>query len=756
MGGRTLAYEQSLGGLTGITGAALLSFGIGLAVVALVVLGLVASMRGAGPKTSVVMPWFASAGVLVIGALVGNLSAPLLGGTYREPVVLTAAAGVSLQLDPVSMSFVSQDQGQAECRSQPDGRTMVSLSALDLGRLGPGTVRAGLTLPDGSNPAPAIEIFIDGGSLPDGAAPVSWSGTASVANLGADQRSGQLTFLDLRLATLSGKPAADPSATGAVIGWPLSLSGGLRWTCGPWPAPPGSAEPPPPSTAAGATGPPATPQATPAAAASPASPAPPVAVRGRDWEWRDVWYQDPQGQSPSLTGVLFTGAGFTAWGPNASGGSAMVASTSDLSGWGSVGSVGQFAGVRIIGLAWAPAGIVALGSDKAGAVHAWVSADGRSWKAGPARTGIDGTVRAIASSAGGIYYATGTAKGGCDVAIWFSYDGLTWKPSQTLSGARGACSTGGVSNAPAITLVRDGGAGLVAYGTVPGVGSAFWTSPNKVTWTFHPQPSLGGHVAGLAATRFGYIAVGTTTAGGAMVWLSQDGETWTRTPDQASFAGGALDDVLALDDGSFVAVGSDAGHAFAAWTSTDGLIWVRAPEPLSLSGPLGDADPAMAWGLASDGHASTNPSELLVAVAGGSRAMVSPPTTPGLRTGSLTIELSGLVNLPKETVAGTCADIGDGSGGTEVHILLPDLARPNPAEVSILVGPDGSVTGVSVTTDKLEASLGQGAPIDPLMLATVAASSTASGAATFGNLVNTLAPGVSGRLSGSVAWRCSR
>jgi len=485
-------------------------------------------------------------------------------------------------------------------------------------------------------------------------------------------------------------------------------------------------------------------------------PSRPSAVRGRDWEWRNVWFEDPQGQMPALSGVLFTGEGFTAWGPNAAGGSAIETSASNLSSWGQSGNATQFGGIRLIGLAWAPAGIVALGSDKTGRVHAWVSADGLTWKPGPAKTGIDGTVHAIVSSAGGLYYAAGTAKGGCDVAVWFSYDGLAWKPSQTLSGARGACPTGGASAGSTITLVRDGGAGLVAYGTVPGIGSAFWTSADKVHWTFHPQPTLGGHVAGLAATRSGYIAVGTADNGGATAWMSPDGVNWTRAPDEANFAGAAMSDVLALDDGSLVAVGSDANHAFVAWTSSDGMVWARAPEPLSsTSGLPGPGNRAVQWRLASDGHASTNPSELLVAVEGGSRAMVSPPITLGLRTGSLTIGLSGSVDLPTETVAATCADSEDGTGGTHIHAILADLAKPNPADVSLAVASDGRVTGFGLDMDNLLASWGNGLPLDPSTLTITPGSTPKGGGATFRNLPNELAPTASPLLAGSVTWECS-
>ena len=509
-----------------------------------------------------------------------------------------------------------------------------------------------------------------------------------------------------------------------------------------------------PSPIPSATG--ASPSASPVPSASP-QPTTPVALRGRDWEWRDVWFEDPLGQMPSLTGVIFTGAGFTAWGPDSVGGSAMVTSTSDLASWGQTGDPQQFAGVRIIGLAWAPAGLVALGADQKGGVHAWISTDGTTWKAGPAPSGIDGTVEAVISSSGGLYYAAGTAKGGCDVAIWVSADGLTWQPSGPLSGARGTCSSGGASDGPKITRLRDGGAGMVAYGTIPGIGGAFWTAADDVHWTFHAQPSLGGHLSGLAATSSGYIAVGTIGTGGGIVWRSSDGITWSQGPDQASFAGVALADVLALDDGSLVVVGSDAEHAFLAWTSSDGQRWSQAPAALdSTSSPLGRPDHPIGWVLASDGHAAAgHPSELLIAVGGGtSRAMVSPPTTSGLRAGSLTISLSGLVDLPTETVVGACADRGDGNGGADVRVILADLAQPNPADVSLTVTPNGGVAGFSLSTDNLMVAFGQGAPDAASTLALVPGSTLQSGSATLQGLVDTLAPGDS-RLNATVAWSCA-
>jgi hypothetical protein len=475
------------------------------------------------------------------------------------------------------------------------------------------------------------------------------------------------------------------------------------------------------------------------------------------WEWRDAWFEDPAGREPSLTGVIFTGAGFTAWGPNSVGGSAIVASSSTLAGWSGVGAPGQFDGIRIIAMTWAPVGIVALGTDATGATRAWRSTDGVTWKAGPGRTGIDGTVRALVTSGGGILFAAGTAKSGCDVAIWFSYDGFAWKPSEPLTGARGSCTSGPTQVSPAITLLGDGAAGLVASGSVPGIGNATWTSALRVHWRFHPEASLVGHIGGLTETSSGYVAVGDTGGGNAAVWLSPDGVTWTPASDQAALHHATMTDVRSVDDGSLVAVGTDPDNAFVTWTPTDGLTWARGPAALSLSGsPLSRPGHPVTWVLASDGHASTNPSELLIAVAGGSRAMVSPPITRGLRAATLTIALSGRVDLSTQTVDATCSDHGDGAGGTDIAAQLTNLAGPNPAQVSLVITSDGRVASFSITADNLQASVDAAtAPIDAGTFTVAPGSTPGHGSATFRGLIDALSPGGSEPLSGSLAWACA-
>ena len=503
------------------------------------------------------------------------------------------------------------------------------------------------------------------------------------------------------------------------------------------PASPGVSPSPSTAPVATATGPTPTPAATPIPSIAPAA-----ADRGVDWEVRNIIFENPLGREPALTGVIFTGSGFIAWGPNAIGGSAAIASNADTSSW---GDAGQFDGARIAGMAWAPAGIVALGTDRTGVVHAWRSVDGTTWHAGPARTGIDGVVNAVISVSGA-YYAAGTAASGCDVAVWISFDGLSWQSSDALPGARGACTTGGTANRPTITLLRDGPAGIVAYGTVPGTGSAVWVSSDRVHWTFHPQPAIAGHIAGLAGTRDGYAAVGSTGTGSAALWLSPDGATWTPAPDQASLHGADLTDVRTLDDGSLSAVGGDATSAFVAWTSPDGLAWVRSPAPIDpAGGQPGPPDHPVPWALASDGHASTNPSELLVAVGGSSGAMVSPPTTPDLRAGTLTVSLSGLIDLPVTTGPAACSAAEDGTSSTAISTAL----------VYLVVTTDGRITDFRVHSEKVSTGVGQGLPIPPSTFTIAAGSTPQHGSTDFRGLRNDLAPLETRLLAGSVAWTCA-
>ncbi len=232
--GRAIAYWDSVGELSAITGAVLSVVTI-VAVVGLALIGLIATKLRHGHVSRAIVTILAAAGLLAVGAVGGGATASALGGTYRTPIVLTSPAETHVSLAATSMSFTAHDQGPAECRSEPDGRSVASLASLDLGQLGSGTLRAEFIVaaapPD---PAPVAQLFIDGGSLPEGSDQVFWTGPVVLTRMNADRTSGQLTFSGLVLSTGTGKPAPEPTALIPAIAWPPTLSGSLSWTCWPW------------------------------------------------------------------------------------------------------------------------------------------------------------------------------------------------------------------------------------------------------------------------------------------------------------------------------------------------------------------------------------------------------------------------------------------------------------------------------------------------------------------------------------------
>ncbi len=233
LAGRAAAAQSHEGGLSGIFAMVDLAVGGGAVVIALLIVGLTAfafrGRRGSGAITTV----FLAAGVIVVGAFAGTVTAPLTGGLPRPPIVLRADARVHVDLDRPPLSFAPSYDGVAECRSEPDTRTVSDLSGLDLGELGPGTVRVGVAFGAGNDTS--IQLFIDGGDLPDGSPTVTWTGPGTASATRGDFSSGQVAFTRLPLSFGRGKPAESAPAK-AGVAWPATLSGTLTWTCGTWAA----------------------------------------------------------------------------------------------------------------------------------------------------------------------------------------------------------------------------------------------------------------------------------------------------------------------------------------------------------------------------------------------------------------------------------------------------------------------------------------------------------------------------------------
>jgi len=222
--GREIALEQSRGLF--LAGAVPM-FLLAVVVVGLGLVGLVSLGVRRGRLNVAIGTLFATAGLLAGGAVVGWASAGATGGTEPVPVVLQAAGTATLTMAVDPGAFAARDGGAATCESEQDGRGVAIVTALDLGQLGPGTLRARVSPsadgPDGGR----VELWIDGADLPEGASQPFWLGSAEVTR---SDGAGQATFIDVGR---EGDPALVPGS-GAADGWPASLSGTLSWSCQPW------------------------------------------------------------------------------------------------------------------------------------------------------------------------------------------------------------------------------------------------------------------------------------------------------------------------------------------------------------------------------------------------------------------------------------------------------------------------------------------------------------------------------------------
>jgi hypothetical protein len=135
---------------------------------------------------------------------------------------------------PGGVRFVAGTDAAARCTSTPDGRTVADVVGLDLGELGPGTLRGTVSLPGQVSDQASASFFIDAGDLPDGSSQPSWSGAARVSDLGLDGMSGKLTFSGLgRDPDPALKPGSSaPAASAGAL--PEVLSGTITWACQPW------------------------------------------------------------------------------------------------------------------------------------------------------------------------------------------------------------------------------------------------------------------------------------------------------------------------------------------------------------------------------------------------------------------------------------------------------------------------------------------------------------------------------------------
>lgn len=231
--GREIAHAQSVGGFGGIIGAAILTGCVIAAVIALVFVGLIATKFRHGHVSSAIASILAAAALLTVGTIGGGAAASAFGGLYHEPVILEARGTTTIAMRSGGDAFVARDGGVAWCHSTPDGRAVGSLTALELGELGPGTLRADLDF-WGPRPDQARgTFFIDGADIPDGASQPSWNATIVITGTAPDGASGSLTF-DARAQAGDGKDPGGSVGAPATAAWPATIAGTISWACGSW------------------------------------------------------------------------------------------------------------------------------------------------------------------------------------------------------------------------------------------------------------------------------------------------------------------------------------------------------------------------------------------------------------------------------------------------------------------------------------------------------------------------------------------
>ena len=213
-----IAYQRSVGGLGGALGASLL-IAILLGLVALIAGSvLVATKIRHGDLGQAIRVVLATAGVLAAGAVAGGAAAVGFNGTYHAPVVQQSGGSIAVDLSSTSLVFVPRTDGGAMCTSEDDGPAVARVNALDLGELGPGTLRATLHVGNVRSEVTA-ELWIDGADIPEGGTQPFWRGPLRVIREETEGASGQGEFA----FTL---PGGSP--------WPSTLTGSISWTCRPW------------------------------------------------------------------------------------------------------------------------------------------------------------------------------------------------------------------------------------------------------------------------------------------------------------------------------------------------------------------------------------------------------------------------------------------------------------------------------------------------------------------------------------------
>jgi len=222
--GRSIAYQQSAGGLGGIIGAGLWLYGTIAGFLVVVVLVVIAARIGCRPVRAALAPVVLGGLLVVAGGIVGHVTAAFTGGLQRNAEVLTSAGTITLRLDDLESAYQAAEASSADCRSLPDGMDVAEVTGLALGTLDGRHLRGTVFLPFGNEASARAEIWIDGADLPEGAAQPFWTGPITASNPAGEDRPGQATFDALELTH-------DPKLPPYSEPFPERLAGSLDWRC---------------------------------------------------------------------------------------------------------------------------------------------------------------------------------------------------------------------------------------------------------------------------------------------------------------------------------------------------------------------------------------------------------------------------------------------------------------------------------------------------------------------------------------------
>ena len=223
--GYQAAYAQSLGGFNTIAAGLLWSvIGVLAGIAGLV--GIGNDLRPAGRGRAASRYSFAVAALIAAGGVGGTAAVRAFDLGYHEPVVLQARGDASAILDGVP-AFVPRASGRADCRSVADGTDVERVTALSLGGLDGGPLRADIALPVGGLGGGYIALFVDAATLPSGSVPPTWEKAQPEIESAPSGASGSVRFDGAQLRTGDEMGAATGS-------WPTTLTGTITWSCGEW------------------------------------------------------------------------------------------------------------------------------------------------------------------------------------------------------------------------------------------------------------------------------------------------------------------------------------------------------------------------------------------------------------------------------------------------------------------------------------------------------------------------------------------